>query len=156
MSFDRSDTKRVRIAEGLPIVVAPGEARLLETLLRFEAAHRRRAFDEMRACFAPDALIESVASDAQPLGPDETIEAIKRALVDGVYSIRAWRYEEISLELVISLTAARHRLPGKAMRDERVYRLISSRNGLMWRAKLFASRDAALAHFERHGTGLGL
>jgi hypothetical protein len=42
------------------------------------------------------------------------------------------------------------------MRDEKAYRMISGPNGLMRRAKLFASREAALAHLERHGPGLGL
>jgi hypothetical protein len=152
-----TDVQRVGTVavERFEVEVAAGETRLLETLLRFEAAHGRD-LDEMRACFAPDALIESVASDGQVLGVSETVEAIRLALLDGVYSIRHWKYEELSLDLVISITAARHLLPDGGMRDETVYRLISGRNGLIWRVKLFASREAAMAHFELHGPSLGL
>jgi hypothetical protein len=42
------------------------------------------------------------------------------------------------------------------MRDEIVCRLHVGRDGLMWRVKLFRTRDEALAHLERHGLSLGL
>src|SRR4051812_26358245 len=68
--------------------------RLLESLLRFEKAPRRRSPEAMRACFHDDALVESVASRGEALGPDDTLEALARAFEDGVYSVRDWRYEE--------------------------------------------------------------
>jgi hypothetical protein len=129
---------------------------LLLTLGRFERAHRLRSTTLMRTCFCEDALIESVASNGRMLGPDETVEAIGEALRDGVYVIDDWRYETLVGETVLSTTRARHRLPSGAMRDEMVHRLVSGREGLMWRVRLFAGREAALAHFDRHGPGLGL
>jgi hypothetical protein len=37
-----------------------------------------------------------------------------------------------------------------------VYRLISGRDGLMWRVRLFRSRSTALAAFAEHGPSLGI
>jgi len=127
----------------------------MNTLRRFEAAHERGSVEEMRACFHHDALIESVASGSQALGPDETAEALRVALEDGVYMVYAWEYEELADEVVLSTTRARHRV-GRAIRDETVYRVISGRDGLMWRVMLFRSRDEAVAHLDRYGPRLGL
>lgn len=129
---------------------------LMATLRRFERAHRLRSASLMRSCFRDDALVESVASNGAILGPDETVEAIDRALRDGVYVIDDWRYQTVAPATVLSTTRARHRLPTGAMRDETVHRLISGREGLMWRVRLFHRPDEALAHFRRHGEGLGL
>jgi hypothetical protein len=118
----------------------------LDTLARFERAHRRRELEELRACFHDRALIESVASEGEPLGADETAEAIERAFGDGVYAIRDWTYEEVAPGVVLSATNARHQTPETSIRDEAVVRLIVGRDGLMWRVRLFCSREEALAY----------
>jgi len=128
----------------------------METLRRFESAHDRGSIEEMRACFHDDAVIESVASDSRRLGPDETAFALGEALRDGVYMIYGWKYEELAPEVVLSITRARHRADDRAVRDETVYRLISGRDGLMWRVRLFRSRSSALAAFGQHGPSLGI
>jgi hypothetical protein len=128
----------------------------METLRAFEAAHTRGSVEGMRSCFHDDAVIESVASDSRPLGPDETALALREALGDGVYMVYGWRYEELAPDVVLSITRARHRTEDRAVRDQTVYRLISGRDGLMWRVRLFKSRSSALAAFEEHGAGLGL
>ena len=131
------------------VAVVPETPRLLETLKRFESAHSRHSIEGMRACFHDGALIESVASSGQPLGADETAEALRDAFTDGVYAIGGWEYEEITPDTVLSWTGARHRRPDSGMRDEIVCRLITGRDGLMWRVKLFSSRAEALAYLER-------
>jgi len=133
-----------------------GARALADTLRRFELALERGSLPEIRACFHEDAVIESVASDSYPLGPDATARAVAAALEDGVYMIYGWQHEELEPEVVLSISRARHRAGGGAIRDETVYRLISGRDGLMWRVKLFRSRDDAIAHLERHGPGLAL
>ena len=110
----------------------------------------------MRACFHDEALIESVASNGEALPPDEQAAALASALDDGVYSIRDWRYEELAPNVVLSWTGARHLVGDQRMRDEVVCRLHVGRNGLMWRVKLFRSREEALAHLELHGLSLAL
>ena len=137
-------------------VPALEEPRLMEALLRFEHAHRRRSVPEMRACFHEEAMIESVASNGRALPADEQADALASALDDGVYSIRDWRYEEVTPQIVLSWTGARHLVTDAGMRDEIVCRLHVGRDGLMWRVKLFRTRDEALAHLERHGLSLGL
>jgi len=141
-----------------PASAAPTEQRptLIETLRRFEAAHARGSLEKMRACFHDDAIIESVASGSRALGPDETAFALGEALRDGVYMIYGWRYEELTPDVVLTITRARHRVGDRAVRDEAIYRLISGRDGLMWRARVFRSRSKALAAFAEHGPSLGI
>jgi hypothetical protein len=134
--------------------VVAGPPSLIETLRRFEAAHSRQSIDGMRACFHDEALIESVASFGQPLGADETAEALRAAFTDGVYAIGDWEYEQLAPDTVLSSTGARHRRRRRTgMTDETVCRLIIGRDGLIWRVRLFTSRAAALAslHQERSG-----
>jgi ketosteroid isomerase-like protein len=142
--------------ESAPAATAEASPTLMDTLRRFEAAHMRGSLEEMRACFHDDAVIESVASGSRALGPDETAFALGEALRDGVYMVYGWQYEELSPDVVLSITRARHRASGRAVRDETVYRLISGRDGLMWRVRLFRSRSSALAAFAEHGPSLGL
>src|SRR3954471_13166864 len=82
----------------------PGGGTLYETVLAFEAAHRRRSPDGMRACFHEDALIESIASEGEPLDADATAEALRVALADGVYEIGDWHYEEMAPDVILSWT----------------------------------------------------
>jgi hypothetical protein len=117
-------------------------------LRNFGAAHARGSVEGMRACFHDEAVIESVASGARPLGPDETAEALAAALDDGVYLIYGWQYEELTPDVVLSTTRARHRTDDRGVRDTTVYRLVSSRDVLMWRVRLFRSRREALDAFE--------
>ena len=139
----------------LPLLAEDG-SELLETLRRFEEAHRKQSLDLLRACFDDDALMESVASNGRALGADETAAVMEEALRDGVYDIRDIRYELLAPEIVLSHFQARHRLPNGGMGDQSFYRLIVGRGGMMWRIKVFQSREDALAHLERHGPGLGL
>ena len=131
------------------------QPRLMETLARFESAHGRRAIEEMRACFHDDAQIESVASNGRPLGADATASALRAAFADPAYSIRDWAYEELAPDIVLSSTSARHRAPDSWLRDGGVCRLIVGRDGLMWKVKLFNSREEALAYLEQEGEELG-
>jgi hypothetical protein len=117
----------------------------METMRRFEQAHRDRSIEQMRACFHDEATIESVASDGSPLGPDETVEALRSAMSDGMYVIAGWQYEPLAPELVLSSTTTRHRTPEGGHAHETVYRLTEGRGGLMWRVRLFHSRAEALA-----------
>jgi hypothetical protein len=133
----------------LDVGVAQGA--FMTTLRNFEAAHARGSAEAMRACFHDEAVIESVASGGRPLGPDETVRSLAAALHDGVYLIYGWQYEELAPDVVLSTTRARHRTDDRGIRDTTVYRLISARDGLMWRVRLFRSRREALAAFKAHG-----
>jgi hypothetical protein len=143
-------------AAELDEIPASAEPRLLDALIRFEQAHRRQSVDDMRSCFHDEALVESVASNGRPVGRDETVEALAHAFADGVYSIRDWRYDELAPQIVLSWTSARHLIDGAGMRDETVCRLHVGRDGLMWRVKLFRSREDALRYLDEVGPSLGL
>lgn len=123
--------------------VSPGTLRA--TLARYERAHVEHNGELLRSCFHDDALIESVASDGRPLGPDETAELIRKALVDGVYSIRKWHYDELAPEIVLVTVRARHSFQPGGIADETVFRVVVGRDGLLWRARGYATHEAALS-----------
>ena len=70
--------------------------------------------------------------------------------------VYGWRYEELAPDVVLLITRARHRAGDRAVRDEAVYRMVSGRDGLMWRVRMFRSRSLALAVLAEHGPSLGL
>ena len=49
----------------------------------------------MRACCTDDSIIDSLTAGA-PLGPDETVAAVRAAYQDGVYSVSVWTHETSS------------------------------------------------------------
>ena len=117
---------------------------LRETLARYERAHVECNSELLRSCFHDDALIESVASDGEPLGADETVDLVGKSLVDGVYSIREWHYEEHTPEILLVRVGARHSFPPSGIVDEAIFRVVVGRDGLMWRARGYATHEAAL------------
>jgi hypothetical protein len=118
---------------------------LRETLACYEQAHVEHNGELLRGCFHDDALIESVASNGEPLGPDASAELIREALVDGVYSIRKWHYEQHTPEIVLVTVGARHSFQPGGIADETVFRVVVGRDGLIWRARGYATHEAALS-----------
>ena len=130
--------------EGDPAGTERSPGKLRATLARYERAHVEHNGELLRSCFHDDALIESVASDGAPLGPDETAELIRKALVDGVYSIRKWQYDEHTPEIVLVTVGARHRFQPGGIADETVFRVVVGRDGLIWRARGYSTHEAGL------------
>jgi len=111
----------------------------------------------MRRCLHDDALIETVASDWQPVSADEAVEAIRTALErDPYYLEGTWHYDPLPAGIVLTAMPVRERSTAGGIRHRTVWRLTSGRDGLIWRQRLFAGRDEALAHLEQHGPSLGL
>jgi len=110
----------------------------------------------MRLCFHDDALIESVAA-GKVLGPDDTVEAIRAAFREGVYSMNEWEIEPLGTDVVLAWAGVRHRPDGsKRISDTRIYWLVAGRDGLMWRVRIFHDRDTALGVLDEHGHDLGI
>jgi hypothetical protein len=124
-----------------------------------DAQRKQRGGGEgLRRCFHDDARIESVAAGAI-LGADESVRAIEAAFRDGVYSPGAWEFEEIRPDAVLSWTSVRHRPPGVPkgrVSDELRYWMMTGREGLIWRVRVFRNRAAALEVLERQGPTLGI
>ena len=131
--------------EGDPAGTDGNAGTLRATLARYEQAHVEHNGELLRSCFHDDAVIESVASDGMPLGPDATAELIRKALVDGVYSIRKWHYEVHTPEIVLVTVGARHSFQPGGIADETVFRVVVGRDGLIWRARGYATHEAGLS-----------
>jgi hypothetical protein len=142
----------------LSLVPPRAEPDLLELLARFEHTHKRRLWDEMRECFHDEARIESVAAGGV-LGPDETVDAIRAAFDEGIYSMSDWELEQLGdSDAVLAWAGVRHRPPGSIARisDATIFWLATGRDGHVWRVRIFRDRASALAHLARTGLSLGL
>jgi aminoglycoside phosphotransferase (APT) family kinase protein len=143
---------------GLSLVPPSPEADLLELLARFEHAHKRRLWDEMRECFHDEARIESVAAGGV-LGPAETVDAVRAAFDEGIYSMSDWELEQLGdPDAALAWAGVRHRPAGSPARisDATIYWLVTGRDGLVWRVRIFRDRSSALSHLARTGHSLGL
>jgi hypothetical protein len=109
----------------------------------------------MRACCSDDAIIESVTANT-PLGPDETVAAVRAAYRDGVYRVQEWQNEDLADAVVLSAGRVQYRPAPGHMSDSMFHWITVGKNGVIWRVKAFGARDDALAHLESHGPSLGL
>ncbi len=122
---------------------------------RFNLAIREQDWVAMRACCTDDAIIDSVTANA-PLGPDETVAAVRSAYRAGVYHVKEWLNQDLADGAVLSSGRVQYRPEPGHMSDSMFYWITSGKDGLMWRVKAFSDRDDALAHLEEHGPTLGL
>ena len=129
---------------------------LLASLRLFEEAHTKRTVEGLRAAFHDDASVETFASGGRPLGPDQTVEAIRAALEDEFFELGDWRHEPLAPTVALVVTTIRYHVTASHIRHTTVYRLISGKDGLIWRGKLFRAHADAVAHWERHGPSLGM
>ena len=136
-------------------VTASTDDALGAVVARFNLAIRSLDWVAMRACCTDDSIIDSLTAGA-PLGPDETVAAVKAAYQDGVYSVSVWTHETLDPNTVLSSGRVRYRPGPGRMSDAGHYWLTTGKNGLMWRVKVFSRREAALAHLAAHGPTLGL
>jgi hypothetical protein len=120
----------------------------------FEAAHTRHDLDELRSFVHDDALIESIAGGGVRT-TDETVDGLRAAFAAGVDSKGTWELEQIAEEVVLATAAIRY-MAGKGVRDRVIYWLITGQDGLVWRIRIFHTREEALAHFGEQGQTLGL
>ena len=129
---------------------------LRRSLQVFEDAHTSRSVVGLREAFHDDALVESFSSGGRAVGPDETVSAIEAALKDPFFELGDWSYEEIAPSVAILVTAIRYHVSEFHIRHVTVYRLISGKDGLIWRGKLLRSHAEAVTHYHQHGPGLGM
>ncbi len=136
-------------------VPASSDDALSAVVARFNLAIRSLDWVAMRACCTDDSIIDSLTAGA-PLGPDETVAAVRAAYQDGVYSVSVWTHETLDPNAVLSRGRVQYRPGPGRMSDATHFWLTTGRDGLMWRVKVFSRRDAALAHLAAHGPTLGL
>jgi hypothetical protein len=131
-----------------------GHRRFLEVVTRFEAAHTCHDLDAFRSFLHEEALIESIAGGGVRTA-DETVEGVRSAFAAGVYSKGDWEFEEVAEDVVLAAAPIRYATEN-GLRDRVNYWLITGRDGLVWRIRIFRARTDALAYFDEHGHSLGL
>ena len=113
----------------------------------------------LRGLFHDDARPESIASGGIS-GPDETVNAMRLAAGDGVYKMGEWRIEHVEPDVMLLASTMRHLAtvrPGRTgMIDASDVWLMVGRGGLLWRMRIFRTRESALEHLRTHGETLGL
>src|SRR4051794_35553396 len=83
---------------------------LLATMRRFELGHEQGSEQVMRSCFHDEAVMETVASGARPLGPDATAAVLATAMRrDPFYVLGRWELEPIAEDVVLSVVPVRQR-----------------------------------------------
>jgi hypothetical protein len=133
------------------------ELSLLGTLQLWDAAKTTLRLDEMRACLHDQAVMETVASEWRAVGADEAVDRIRAALLrDPLYLEGVWFYDEVAPEVVLTAMPVRERSAGGGVRQHGVYRLTSGSGGLIWRQRLFTSREQAVGCLREEGPSLGL
>lgn len=133
---------------GLPV----SHADLLE---EFQRARQNADWARMEALFHREALSETLAAPGAAFPPRELVSLIRTAMTSNAYSVGDWTVEEIDETTALAHGRARYRIAG-GFRDERKTWIFTFRDGLIWRSCIVADRDAAIAHLEQHGPGLGL
>ena len=111
----------------------------------------------MLGCLRSDAIVETIATEGRPATPEEAAAANEALLKDDPYYLEGrWEYEQVAPDAVLTITSVRERSEAGGIRHRNVFRLTTGRDGLIWRQRLFASREAALACWAEHGVDLGL
>jgi hypothetical protein len=132
---------------------------LLETVERIAQLRLTGPWPELRKLMHEDARLESIAAGGL-FGPDETVNAMRLAAADGVYTMGDWRIEELGGNALLLLSTMRHlaKLPNgaKGMTDASYVWLMIGRDGLLWRMKIFRNKASAVEHLRRHGESLGI
>jgi hypothetical protein len=93
-------------------------------------------------------------------GPDQTVAAMRGAARDSVYLMGAWAKEALDQDVVLVSARMRHLLRSpigqkQAVSDLR-YFWLTGRDSLLWRMRIFGTREAALETLARDGLTLGL
>jgi hypothetical protein len=117
-------------------------------------AFNRQAWTTIRTLYHDDARIISVAGGPQPLGPDETIAAMRRASSGIVFSIAFGTPEAIDDHAVIVSGTLERRTPTGNTITRRVWLLVF-RDGLLYRMRACHNRAEARGEYDSHGSNLG-
>ena len=137
----------------------PGRPSFFESVEQIGRLRLRGPWPELRKLFHEDARVESIAAGGVA-GPDQTVAAMRQAANDGVYTMGDWRIEQIDDRALLLHSTMRHltTLPNgkQGMTDSSYIWLMVGLDGLLWRMKIFHTKEAAIGHLERHGNSLGI
>jgi hypothetical protein len=101
-----------------------------------------------------DARVESIAARAVA-GPESTIEAMRFAAAGNAYTVREFEVETLGAAAALVSASISHDDQVVSVMT-RVNWVVSGRDGLIWRARIVATRQEAERILESYGPDLGL
>ena len=110
---------------------------------------------ELRLLLCDDARVESIAARAVA-GPESTIEAMRFAAAGNAYTVREFEVETLGAEAALVSASISHDDQQVLSVMTRVNWVVSGRDGLIWRARIVATRQEAERILESYGPDLGL
>jgi hypothetical protein len=134
--------------------VAPASVGFLEVVESWCRLRVLEAWAELRLLVCEDARLESIAARGVA-GPDATIEAMRFAASGDGFTVRDFEIEALETDVVLVRASTSH-----SERDVSVLTsvqwLVSGRDGLIWRARIVASRAEAELVLRDEGHALGV
>jgi hypothetical protein len=130
-----------------------------QSVAQIERLHRSGPWDRLRLLFHDEARLQSLAAGGVN-DPDRTVAAMRKAAVDGVYAMGPWSIEELGQDAILVNARMRHQrrteAGGPAVADQSYFWLMTGRDSLLWRMRIFTDREAAVECLQRHGPTLDL
>jgi hypothetical protein len=114
------------------------------------------SWDRLRSLYHDDGLLVTVAGGDGPLGPDDTLAAMRRASQDVVHSIVVDAPAAIDAHAAVVSGSVRSRHAGGGFAVARRGWVVTFAEGKLYRLRVARNVAAARRLYERHGISLGL
>lgn len=133
---------------------AQGGMAAADVVLRMDAARGSADWEALRSFFHPRGRFLTLAGGPAPLGPDETLEAIREAAHGGVFAAVLTSAEEVDDGVVLSSGRVRYQRGRRVIERESAWVLVLE-DGLIFRALVVDTPALALEAYRRLGRLLG-
>jgi len=131
-----------------------GDLGFLDLVELFCTLRILEAWVELRSVLSDDARVESIAARGVA-GPESTIEAMRFAAAGNAYTVREFEVEALGAEAAFVTASICHDDQALSVMT-RVHWALTGRGGLIWRARIVATREEAERILQSYGPDLGL
>lgn len=129
---------------------------IVSLLDRFQTDRLNQDWSAMRNLLHPQAQLESLAAPGDVLTAQQLVAAIRAAMSRGMYSVRNWHVELLDPKTGLADGRVRYRVDRTGITDEARVWVSSERESLIWRMRIFRTRELALTCYRENGPDLGL
>lgn len=113
-------------------------------------------WDALRALYHPDARVVTVTGGPEPLCADALIAELRRASEDTWYSVKTTKAVVVDEHAVIFVGRMRRSVPGGGFEDAGHVWMITVRDDLIYRQRVYGTADEAFASYRELGVALGI
>jgi hypothetical protein len=129
---------------------------VVSLLEEFQATRLKSDWAAMGRLLHSEARLESLAALGSVLIGGELVQVVQRAMAHGLYTVTTWHVEALLPSAALADGRVRYQLPRGALTDEPRIWVATERDELIWRMRIFRTRDEALACYRRDGVDLGI